>query len=350
MENIKILAYDFLLEARFEKLPVGLDDLKAALKKQGILLATYSESEFVRENLPDDVWSEILEGMNRNDGISVVCKNFTVILYSDNLSYSEMIHTTYHELGHIKARHKRLEGYRFEENADQEKDADAFAYYTIAPPCVLNEIGGISDGLLARLTGLDENSAKEAYQLLERDRTNRLLKIEKQIILQFDGFIQSNKISEPGEDAFHRALESEVIRQRLLLEEQYRCRAEVDRYHEITLRKKIISCISAVAFIIIFILFGLCIHISNKQMFTVTPDTTIEPIPLTAMESTKPSMPKATEDASETTETRQTVWKAETGSVYHTDPNCYHIPKTANAIDINDAVAAGYRKCKDCQK
>ena len=326
MENIKIL--DFLLEARFEKLPVGLDDLKAALKKQGILLATYSESEFVRTNLPYDVWSEILEGMNRNDGISVVCKSFTVILYSDNLSYSEMIHTTYHELGHIKAKHKRLEGYRFEENADQEKDADAFAYYTIAPPCVLNEIGGISDGLLARLTGLDENSAKEAYQLLERDRTDRLLKIEKQIILQFDGFIQSNKISEPGEDAFHRALESEVIRQRLLLEEQYRCRAEI-------VREKIIFFISAVAFTIIFILFGLCIHISNKPMFTTTPYITIESIPL---------------NTGETTETGRTVWKAETDSVYHTDPNCYHIPKTANAIDINDAVAAGYRKCKDCQK
>ena len=316
MENIKILAYDFLLEARFEKLPVGLDDLKAALKKQGILLATYSESEFVRENLPDDVWSEILEGMSRNDGISVVCKSFTVILYSDNLSYSEMIHTIYHELGHIKAKHKRLEGYRFEENADQEKDADAFAYYTIAPPCVLNEIGGISDGLLARLTGLDENSAKEAYQLLERDRTDRLLKIEKQIILQFDGFIQSNKISKPNEVQF---------------------------------QNKTICSILVITFAITCLLCGLCLNISSKQTTVVTSDIIVIPTPIPAPGSIESDVTPVLVTLESMTAQNKTVWKAKTGDVYHTDPNCYHIPKTAVTMDLNDAINAGFRKCKDCK-
>ena len=169
MENIKMLSYRFLLEAQFKELNIPIEQLEAVLEKQDVILVAYSMAESIQGAMPTDVWPEVLEGMRQNDGISVVCNDFTAILYSDDLSYGKKLHTIYHELGHIKAKHKRSGKVRFAENEEQEREAEAFAYYTVAPPCILHEIGGMSDCVLARLTGLDSKSAAEAYRLLEED-------------------------------------------------------------------------------------------------------------------------------------------------------------------------------------
>ena len=316
MQNIKMLAYKFLLEAQFKELNVPIEQLETALEKQDIVLAAYSAIGNFRGSIPDDVLPEILESMRQNNGISVVCDDFTVILYSDDLSYSKKIHTIYHELGHIKAGHKRLGAYRFEENEEQEREAEAFAYYVTAPPCILHEIGGISDGILARLTGLDGISARVAYRLLEEDRQDRLVAIEKRLILQYDGYIKANKESESVENAKLNIANKK--------------------------RRNLIFGASAAAFVIICVIFGLCIHNSKKQVDTLD----ITPTPMTAVTTPKSEMPQSENN---TEKTGQVVWKARTGDVYHTDPNCYHIPKTAITMDLSDAIAAGYRKCKDCK-
>ena len=305
MENIKMLSYRFLLEAQFKELNIPIEQLEAVLEKQDIILAAYSAAESIQGAMPADVWPEVLEGMRQNDGISVVCDDFTAILYSDDLCYGKKLHTIYHELGHIKAKHKRSGKVRFAENEEQEREAEAFAYYTVAPPCILHEIGGISDCVLARLTGLDVTSARKAYRLLEEDRQDRLLAVEKQLILQYDGYIKSNQAGEI-------------------------------KIPMLTLMFGLTAVI-----VTICILFGLYLHYHLSNI----PD--IITIPITEVTGVEPII----EPGPEAAETANTVivWKAETGDVYHTDPNCYHIPKTAVTMSLHDAVAAGYRKCKDCK-
>ena len=305
MQNIKMLAYNFLLEAQFKELNVSLGELKRALKTKKIYLLSYFEAKSAGQIFPDNVWKSIVKEMEYNNGISVICNQITYIIYSDKLCYGKKIHTIYHELGHIKAEHKRSGDYGFEENEEQEREAEAFAYYVTAPPCILHEIGGISDYVLARLTGLDINSAKVAYQLLDNDRQDRLVAIEKRLILQYDGYIKANKDSE-----FVENTELNKVTKK---------------------RKNLIFVAFAAALVVICVIFGLSIHNSNKQLPNSS-DIAANPTPISAPV------------------TNQIVWKSKTGDVYHTDPNCYHITKTAYTMDVNDAIAAGFRKCKDCKE
>ena len=301
MENIKMLSYRFLLEAQFKELNIPIEQLEAVLEKQDIILVAYSAAESIQGATPADVWPEVLEGMRQNDGISVVCDDFTAILYSDDLSYGKKLHTIYHELGHIKAKHKRSGKVRFAENEEQEREAEAFAYYTVAPPCILHEIGGMSDCVLARLTGLDSKSAAEAYRLLEEDRQDRLLATEKQLILQYSGYIKSNQAGE-------RQI------------------------------PQLISMFGLTAIVVVCTLFVFYLNSKSDVPDIIT-------IPITEVTEAEPIVaPKVT-----VKELEQIVWKAETGDVYHTDPNCYHIPKTAVTMYLDEAIAAGYRKCKDCE-
>lgn len=301
MENIKMLSYRFLLEAQFKELNIPIEQLEAVLEKQDIILVAYSAAASIQGATPADVWPEVLEGMSRNDGISVVCDDFTAILYSDDLCYGKKLHTIYHELGHIKAKHKRSGKVRFAENEEQEREAEAFAYYTVAPPCILHEIGGMSDCVLARLTGLDSKSAAEAYRLLEEDRQDRLLATEKQLILQYSGYIKSNQAGE-------RQI------------------------------PQLISMFGLTAIVVVCTLFVFYLNSKSDVPDIIT-------IPITEVTEAEPVVsPKVT-----VKELEQIVWKAETGDVYHTDPNCYHIPKTAVTMYLDEAIAAGYRKCKDCK-
>ena len=301
MENIKMLSYRFLLEAQFKELNIPIEQLEAVLEKQDVILVAYSMAESIQGAIPADVWPEVLEGMRQNDGISVVCDDFTAILYSDDLSYGKKLHTIYHELGHIKAKHKRSGKVRFAENEEQEREAEAFAYYTVAPPCILHEIGGMSDCVLARLTGLDSKSAAEAYRLLEEDRQGRLLAIEKQLILQYSGYIKSNQAGE-------RQI------------------------------PQLISMFGLTAIVVVCTLFVFYLNSKSDVPDIIT-------IPITEVTEAEPVVsPKVT-----VKELEQIVWKAESGDVYHTDPNCYHIPKTAVTMYLDEAIAAGYRKCKDCE-
>lgn len=302
MENIKMLSYRFLLEAQFKELNIPIEQLEAVLEKQDIILVAYSAAESIQGAMLADVWPEVLEGMRQNDGISVVCDDFTAILYSDDLCYGKKLHTIYHELGHIKAKHKRSGKVRFAENEEQEREAEAFAYYTVAPPCILHEIGGISDCVLARLTGLDVTSARKAYRLLEEDRQDRLLAVEKQLILQYSGYIKSNQAGE--------------------------CHIP-----------QLISMFGLTAIVVVCTLFVFYLNSKSDVPDIIT-------IPITEVTEAEPVVsPKVT-----VKELEQIVWKAESGDVYHTDPDCYHIPKTAVTMDLNDAIDAGFRKCKDCEK
>ena len=320
MQNIKQLAYQFLIQAQIKELTLPLDTITDLITKQNIILAKYTESNVVKMRLPDEVWSIVENGRKSNVGISFIYNGIPFILYSDDLSVGEKIYVIHHELGHLTAGHRRSNVFMFEENIVHEEEANEFAYFVMAPPCVLNEIGCISKKRLSRLTGLNEKLAQEASFLVERDKDDKLTQLERQLLTQFDGYIKANKDSESVE-------KTELN--------------DIPKKH-----KKLIFGASTAAFVIICVIFGFCIHNSNKQLPKSSPDIATTPTPITAVATPASEMPRSDNNVEKT---GQTVWKAKTGDVYHTDPNCYHIPRTAVAMDLGDAIAAGFRKCKDCK-
>lgn len=291
MQNIKALAYQFLSDVQIKELNVPLSYLKKELKKQGILLLKYSEFETIKKTIPEEVHSSVKTSMSENEAISLLTDSITLVLYSDDLTYGRKLQRIYHEIGHIKAEHKRSGLYTFEPNKEQEREADVFSLYVMAPPCIMKEIGALSTDDVSCLTGLDSANARSALSLIRRDKGNNALNIEKSLLHQFEHFIKANKLSKKPV-------------------------------------KKFVA-VGIVALSICLLLFApVYNHYSNTK--ATSSDDTVQ-----------------TETSAEAD---STVWKAKTGEIYHTDPDCYHIPRSAYTMELDDAIDAGYRECKDCQK
>ncbi len=292
MQNIKTLAYQFLTETQIKELNISVSFLKKELKRQGIFLLKYSEFETIKDGIPKEAHDSINVAMSKNEAISILSDSVTFVLYSDDLAYGRKLQRIYHEIGHIKAEHKRSGLYTFEPNEEQEREADVFSLYVMAPPCIMKEIGTLSTDDISCLTGLDSAYSKSALSLIRRDKGNSALNIEKSLLHQFEHFITANKLSKKS-------------------------------------IKKFIAVGIVALSICLLLLAPAYNHFSNTKT-TSSNDTT------------------PTETFTEQTDS--TVWKAKTGLIYHTDPDCYHIPRSAYTMELDDAIEAGYRECKDCKK
>ena len=291
MQNIKTLAYQFLTETQIKELNISVSFLKKELKRQGIFLLKYSEFETIKDSIPKEAHDSINVAMSKNEAISILSDSVTFVLYSDDLAYGRKLQRIYHEIGHIKAEHKRSGLYTFEPNKEQEREADVFSLYVMAPPCIMKEIGALSTDDVSCLTGLDSANAKSALSLIRKDKGNNALNIEKSLLHQFERFINANK------------LEKRPV-------------------------KKSVTVGIIILSICLLLLAPVYNHYSN----------------------TKAASSDDTAQTSNSAEADSTVWKAKTGEIYHTDPNCYHIPRSAYTMELEDAIEAGYRECKDCKK
>lgn len=298
MENIKMLAYDFLSKSKLDSLPITLEKLNMALEQKNSALLPYSKAEQILDSLPETVKQEMLIGMKMNKGITLVLNNGIIILYSDELSYSERLLVVAHEIGHNCLSHKRvgIHVYTNAENDKHEMEAQVFAYYLLAPPCILQKTGASCTDRISQLTGLDRYASAIVFDTLQRERNNTTTALEIALLHQFNHFIKNNKNS------------LSMIKN--------------------TSKGKYLVCIISLAVILSLGASLFSLHTSH----------------LPASRSLPPAQAKETFTAQET------VWKAKTGTIYHTDPTCYHITPTSYPMDINDAIRAGYRKCKDCKQ
>ena len=308
MQNIKTLAYRFLLETQINELNISVNTLRSILKKQNIFLLKYSEAKTIKKSVPEETYAAVQIAMSKNDAISLQADNLTVVLYSDDLPYGKKLQRIYHEVGHIKAEHRRTEAFMFEPNEEQEREADAFSFYVMAPPCIMKQIGvsGVSsEQNIASLTGLHPEHIKKALFYIHRDKGSKFLAIEKNLIHQFEQFINANKSNKLNIKKFLTA--GSII---------------------------LAVCSSSFYFYNAF----------SHTLATATP--TFVPVVTTPQATPTPE-----EEQNVTNEIKsKTVWKSKTGDIYHTDPDCYHIPRTAFAMDLEDAISVGYQKCKDCKK
>lgn len=294
MQNIKNLAYRFLTEAQFKELSVSISSLKEALRKQNIYLFKYSELDAIKDFVPATAYNATLQAMEENEAIALSTDKISIIMYSDDLPHGKKMQKIYHELGHIKAEHKRSKQFMFTPNEEQEHEADAFSLYVMAPPCIMKTIKMSSADELSCLTGLNIDYARKALSLVKRDKSKNTLEIEKNLLRIFEPFINANTSS------------------------------------KIHIKKYIAAGV---------IVLGICL--ASIGLYNSYNNTSAAP----AVTATPTELPIPDE-----VPVSSKVWKAKTGEIYHTDPDCYHIPKTASTIDIQDAISSGYRKCKDCKK
>ncbi len=293
MQNIKNLAYRFLTEAQFKELSISISSLKEALRKQNIYLFKYSELDAIKDFVPAAAYKATLQAMEENEAIALSTDKISIIMYSDDLPHGKKIQKIYHELGHIKAEHKRSKQFMFTPNEEQEREADAFSLYVMAPPCVMKAIKISSADELSCLTGLNIDYARKALSLVKRDKSKNTLEIEKNLLRIFEPFINANTSS------------------------------------KIHIKKYIAAGV---------IVLGICL--SSIGIYSFYNHTSAVPI------ATIPAELPVPDEVAFSSK----VWKAKTGDIYHTDPDCYHIPKSAYTMNIKEAIKAGFCECKDCQK
>ena len=126
-------AYHFRLENKIYELPLRFETLLSYLSRQGGKLVPYSKaSEYFGQ------YPEIEPLLYSLEAFTVFGKELTLVFLSDELSHARRLFVFAHEIAHIYLKHARhgLLGYHGALDG-QEVDADRFARYLIAPPCLL---------------------------------------------------------------------------------------------------------------------------------------------------------------------------------------------------------------------
>lgn len=308
MQNIKTLAYRFLLETQINELNISITTLRNVLKKQNIFLLKYSEVTTIKGSIPEETYGAVQIAMQKNDAVSLQADNLTVVLYSDDLPYGKKLQRICHEIGHIKAEHRRTETFMFEPNEEQEREADAFSFYVMAPPCIIKQLCISSEQDVSSIAGLHRDDVKRALFYIRKDRGSKSFSIEKNLIHQFEQFINANRSNKRN-------------------------------------IKKIV-----VAAAVILGICGLSFYLHNAYNGTTAEKNQMSMPAVITPQALPTPTPTIETSVSSENNSETTVWKAKTGYIYHTDPDCYHIPKTARTMDLEEAISNGYRKCKDCKK
>lgn len=292
MHNIKSLAYDFLMKSKINTLPITAEKLNAVLSDDGALLLAYSEAKRILPGLPKETRLEVEKAMITNRGITIVLDKCTIILYADELSYGEKLLVIAHEIGHKYLEHKRSGIYIYTGNTNdpQEQEAQAFALYLLAPPCILRSVKERTFDKISQLTGLDRNTTAMVMRNLRSDNKDFTAQ-EKALRYQFRTYLKEN--------------------------------------NRMPMKKRLPNVIALT--LITLAVLTLTVYI-NKTHSIKTESTEVIVSP--AIQTLAPA---------------QTVRITSTGFKYHT-PDCYHIAdRETIEISKEDAIRTGKAPCLDCR-
>lgn len=174
-------AYSLLCEHNIQKLPV---DTIALARKLGYVVLSFSQAEEIL------ISYNLLGHTKLYETFTVVIVDRAYIFYSDELTPSKRAQNIGHEIGHLQIDYPEITsslptliGHN-ENEEEQEKKANLFERYLLAPLPALDQRDVISPGDIERLTGYDSRSAKEIYSGLmeyrqEQARIKQLQKIKK---------------------------------------------------------------------------------------------------------------------------------------------------------------------------
>lgn len=157
------LANQFILRENITNLFFTPKTLRELTDKLGYSLLSYTEGQEIIER-------QNLQAYTEKKAFTVFVGNSRIILYQDNLSFSEKVFVILHEIGHIELEHTYfgILG-KSEDSAQsdaQEQEADAFAYQVMAPLSFLRRRGVSDTEQIKELTMLSGDRAAHVLALL----------------------------------------------------------------------------------------------------------------------------------------------------------------------------------------
>ena len=195
---IKAISAGVLVKHNISRLPVSYEDLEAIADGERAVIIPYSQSSPILDELSQKDREKVLNTMKIKKALSLPLKDGTsVILCKDNLPYGERLFAITHELGHIILKHKRsflfYEKLPEEETDVQEDEANDFAYFLLAPPCILAKFVVLDHIILEELTCLCGTYAVRAMEYVSQSRSSTIMQQEKLLVKKFKGYIRDHK-------------------------------------------------------------------------------------------------------------------------------------------------------------
>ncbi len=136
MEFIKRKAWDMRLKNHIYHLSLSLEDMVNIALNHGWDLYSYQGAQELLNHLQLEVYAKLLRAFSIMDG------DLKIILYQDELSYSQKLFSIAHEFGHIYLHHSFFGIMGDSEDRSvanaQEKEADLFAFELLMPSCILS--------------------------------------------------------------------------------------------------------------------------------------------------------------------------------------------------------------------
>ncbi len=190
MNNIKMKAWQFLIDSGVGELPINVFNLSTIDLKIKIL--SYSEGYSYIE------FMSLVEYAKEHKGFSLYDKDTFCIFYDDNLSFIERNFVISHEIGHIVLGHipsKIIVGKDFNDEVEneQEKEADIFSYALLAPSPVLAKMEVFSAKEISEITNLSIERAKYVVKDVVDEENGKGNKIKVSLLKLFSKYINSYK-------------------------------------------------------------------------------------------------------------------------------------------------------------
>ena len=287
-----------LIENGVKSLPIEIETIINIIKKYGYAVKVIEDNQDDLDGVLRAI--DMYEKLHDKHGFALKIGDKKAVFYSKSVTMQTQTEIIAHELGHIILQHvaeNGVVGYSIETGIydEQEKEANNFMRELLAPACILKQKHYSLDDIKNNTLISDENAQK---QFSRANNKTKYTRTENQLKKQFNG--------EPR---------------------NYR---------------KILSIITAV--IIIVSVFGAYQYEKCKENYITS---TVQPSEqATAPINTQVATPEQTPNQS------VTVYKAATGQVYHSSPDCRYIRGKDNVLEITieEAEKTGLRPCSNCYK
>lgn len=311
MQDIKNIAYKFILKEEISELPITFDRIVQIADKNGWAISSYSESKQFFENFKKRHGIDLLAYAETKDAFTITNLSVPAIFYRDELGNFQKIYALLHEVGHIYIQHTSSGGVLGLDKdstvtAQQEQEANTFAREVCAP-----------------------------LPVLKKSHIHSVQEIERAGLLKKDhAIMQFVDLSESLKDYYDTQIENEVSR-------QFKDYIRGANLANSKRKAKTYRLIVAAFFIGVALAVGITAAVMNAHYNNVSSGENIPavnsgnvganitaPIPLT-----------------------ETVYVTRTGEKYHVD-GCRYIKGKDDLKDmsVDEAEKAGYEPCSVCIK
>lgn len=200
MQEIRNIAYEFILKEGVIELPITLKTLEKIIRKRGWILSSYSNSKKFFESYTTRHQYDLSEYSKTKAAFALVNLSHPIIFYRDDLGILYKIFAILHEIAHIYLKHTNCNGilglnYDPIVSEIQEKEANIFACEVCAPLPVLSRCHIHTLPEFERTGLIDKEYSKTHFIEFSEFVSNPFnTAIEQKICKQFKSYIHEKNI------------------------------------------------------------------------------------------------------------------------------------------------------------